>query len=112
MVLLQAGEAICDQLIAVAGKVNGQGLGRYTAPDGWACEVPPVTPSGNVGTFSDGVGCTDGSVEISLFGSEDQIAQVDQRAAEPVEPQCPEGERYMSSPHLQECVVIEGAEEE
>lgn len=113
VVLLQAGEAICDELIAVVEKVNeGLGNGRYTAPAGWSCGTAPVTPSGNVGTFANGYGCTDGTVEISVFLDDARLDMVDQVAAEPVEPECPPGQEYSPAPHLQECVVTEGDESE
>lgn len=111
VVLLQAGEAICDQLVAVATKVQGQGNGLYSAPSGWACETPPVTPSGNVADFASGVACTDGNVTFSLFGSEETITQVDQAASKPVDPRCPPGS-FWADDWRQSCITPEGDESE
>ena len=112
VVLITAGEGVCDQLIAMVKEVNGKGNGLYSAPNGWSCGYLPITPSGNEGSFADGFGCTDGSVQISVFGSEAVIEQIDAAAAQPSEPECPPGQVYSPAPHLQECVVVEGDESE
>lgn len=117
VVLITSGEGICDELLAVADQVDrSAGNGLYSAPDGWSCGSAPITPSGNEGAYATGFGCSNGSVEISVFLSRSQIAVADSVAAAAEaansEPECPPGQEYVSAPHIQECVVVEGDESE
>lgn len=99
LVVISEGEGVCSELIAAAEKLKvATGLGVQNGPQGWTCGLNPKTPSGNVGDLAQGVGCSNGSVTFSIFGSESIIGDIDAQASAAAnqvategDSSCPEG---------------------